>query len=333
MRNAVEGVGFNSSQVVWKRIATAQLLYERRVSIPHRQSGSNKLRRRTVCLGIQVSIPHRQSGSRISQHIVKVFERFNSSQVVWKRRNFWILPFFRKFQFLIGSLEAVAGGGSHSLASFNSSQVVWKPYLVVVSSRPSCPVSIPHRQSGSCSKRRQHCFKLVSIPHRQSGSGWSNRHAQRSIVEFQFLIGSLEAVTCPCSTRTYFMFQFLIGSLEAGDVSSETSFIALCFNSSQVVWKRCLMVRSISQRCFNSSQVVWKRHSGQSSMLYIFRFNSSQVVWKRWELFEEEEPGGEFQFLIGSLEAGGEHEKEATNPGFQFLIGSLEAKSSGRFVP
>ena len=142
---------------------------------------------------------------------------FNSSQVVWKHqkyfRSFLCLP----FQFLIGSLEAnYFADALPTIVGFNSSQVVWKR---------------------NTSEKRTYNAS-VSIPHRQSGSGIL-ASAIKEAYEFQFLIGSLEAVA---QDQNWGDFSF-------------------SFNSSQVVWKHADQAPpSFFLYSFNSSQVVWKRH-------------------------------------------------------------------------
>ena len=117
---------FNSSQVVWKqKLAVSPLPAHHQVSIPHRQSGSEFQHMiefqeqlfqfligsleasyiSSIVYRTRVSIPHRQSGSEPEKDTDTSFERFNSSQVVWKRHY---------YLFRINKIR------------FNSSQVVWK---------------------------------------------------------------------------------------------------------------------------------------------------------------------------------------------------------------
>ena len=98
---------------------------------------------------------------------------------------------------------------------------------------------------------------------------------------FQFLIGSLEALSARVSVFRVSRFQFLIGSLEARQRELQTSDRSPCFNSSQVVWKRRFQITKHRLR---------------------LSFNSSQVVWKPAR-FIQPVNGFKFQFLIGSLEA------------------------------
>ena len=188
-------------------------------------------------------------------------------------------------------------------------------------------VSIPHRQSGSCfgSPSRNWSRDCVSIPHRQSGSKsspgvfsksfgsfnssqvvWKREEridTQGKLVQFQFLIGSLEAARSASSIGFPPKFQFLIGSLEARVRESQFSQLlefqfligsleALSgsydeaaqsgFNSSQVVWKldADAFVLSFPESSFNSSQVVWKPVCEWEATREATGFNSSQVVWK-----------------------------------------------------
>ena len=117
-------------------------------------------------------------------------------------------------------------------------------------------------------------------------------------------------------------FQFLIGSLEALGKKNQIRRHNR-FNSSQVVWKPDCAANFVSGSRFNSSQVVWKPDCA-ANFVSGSRFNSSQVVWKRdgkavlWDIEE-------FQFLIGSLEALYLVQEQDKDTLFQFLIGSLEA--------
>ena len=251
----------------------------------------------------QVSIPHRQSGSGLRIDTFMVSVGFNSSQVVWKPKFSGRDPIDEPmFQFLIGSLEA-------SLR---------EPTAITSS---------------------------VSIPHRQSGSAAFNISFSSSVV-FQFLIGSLEASVSK--------------NLEGGKSSFNSSQVVWKhreerekrirrerFNSSQVVWKPNPFASTQGwSTSFNSSQVVWKPPSSVFTWLTDQGFNSSQVVWKPslrrsaqarkscfnssqvvWKL--QKAPGflpeRQFQFLIGSLEAGYFGKWRCGTEKFQFLIGSLEA--------
>ena len=141
------------------------------------------------------------------------FLRFNSSQVVWEQD---LLTLIKStdgmFQFLIGSLGALSMSSG------------WKAQTIV---------SIPHRQSGSSSRRQ------------------TNERSRK----FQFLIGSLGATDVLNASIAREKFQFLIGSLGAnsfGAVVLDES----CFNSSQVVWEHNLQTSCNAQEgCFNSSQI------------------------------------------------------------------------------
>ena len=251
---------FNSSQVVWKHFhvevagqvflqfqfligsleAEAFSLHRLEalstVSIPHRQSGSQKRSKVKIIVtsgfnssqvvwkqaesflysfpSYDVSIPHRQSGSGTFEIAQALGTGFNSSQVVWKRYREKFKPLSqREFQFLIGSLEARLQKGRLCISwSFNSSQVVWKPeYKLEASLAPEFQFLIGSLEARTCEPLRE--GPLVSIPHRQSGSDHVSAFFGVEFT-FQFLIGSLEAPSQVSASKAL-AFQFLIGSLEA----------------------------------------------------------------------------------------------------------------------
>ena len=181
---------FNSSQVVWKPdMSRGLLLFP--VSIPHRQSGSDRPSQFSEEFApFQFLIGSLEARFNVSYSCI--YSSFNSSQVVWKlnlvsveeveevsipHRQSGSEAAFTKVRNLKDVSIPHRQSGSCSIPLFI---YITEKFQFLIGSLEACltarreeesEVSIPHRQSGSERyKSFYYRLSLVSIPHRQSGS-------------------------------------------------------------------------------------------------------------------------------------------------------------------